>query len=93
MKKTLSLILVVLMVLGLVGCSNTITKTFGGVMTIELEPNTKLENITWKDDDSLWCLTRPMREDEEAETHSYKQHSNFGVIEGEVTIIETKKGE
>ena len=58
-------------------------------MELNLEPNTKLEVITWKED-SLWVLTRPMKEDEEAETYSYKQHSNFGVIEGEVIIKEHK---
>ena len=48
-------------------------------MTIELEPNTKLELITWKDD-SLWYCTRPMRDDEVAETHTYQQQSEFGVL-------------
>ena len=61
-------------------------------MTIELEPNEKLEMITWKEE-SLWYLTRPMREDEEAETHVYKQSSEFGVFEGTVTIVETKESE
>ena len=69
-------------------------KTFcviGGNTTINLEPNQKLELITWKDDDSLWYLTRPMREDEEAEIHTYQQSSEFHIFEGTVTIIETKK--
>lgn len=72
----------------LTGC-HTVTKTFGGSMTIELEPNTKLELITWKED-SLWYCTRPMREEEFPETHTYKQQSEFGVFEGTVTIIETR---
>lgn len=70
------------------GCQGA-TKSLGGSMKIELEPNTKLELITWKDD-SLWYLTRPMREDDIAETHTYRQQSEFGVFEGTVTIIETK---
>ena len=50
----------------------------------------KLEEITWKDA-SLWYLTRPMTEDDIAETHVFKQSSNWGVLEGTVTIVESKK--
>lgn len=93
MKKILSVVLVIAMVVvlcvSLTGCQSA-TKSLGGSMKIELEPNTKLELITWKDD-SLWYLTRPMREDDIAETHTYKQKSEFGVFEGTVTIIETKE--
>lgn len=93
MKKILAVVLAVAMVVilcvSLTGCQAT-TKSFGGSMKIELEPNTKLELITWKDD-SLWYLTRPMWEDDIAETHTYKQQSEFGVFEGTVTIVETKE--
>ena len=93
MKKALSAALAITMVvvlcMSLVGCQRA-TKSFGGSVKIKLEPNTKLELITWKDD-SLWYLTRPMREDDIAETHTYKQQSEFGVFEGTVTIIETKE--
>ena len=74
----------------LTGCQSA-TRNMGGNTTINLEPNQKLELITWKDDDSLWYLTRPMREDEEAEIHTYQQSSEFHIFEGTVTIIETKK--
>lgn len=67
------------------------TKNLGGNMTLELEPNQKLEEITWKDDDSLWYLTRPMRNDEKAETHIFQQSTNFGVFEGTITVIESKE--
>lgn len=68
----------------------TATKNWGGDMTINLGPNQKLEEITWKDD-SLWYLTRPMTEDDIAETHTFQQQTDFGVFEGTVTIIETKE--
>ena len=74
----------------LTGCQGA-TRNMGGNTTINLEPNQKLELITWKDDNSLWYLTRPMREDEEAEIHTYQQSSEFHIFEGTVTIIETKK--
>ena len=89
-KKVLAVLLAVgMMTTLLTGCQGA-TKSFGGSMTINLEPNTKLELITWKDD-SLWYCTRPMREDDIAETHTYQQQSEFGVFEGTVTIIETKE--
>ena len=89
-RKLLSILLVGALCTGLcTGCQGA-TKSFGGSMTIELEPNTKLEMITWKDD-SLWYCTRPMREDEVAETHTYQQSSEWGVFEGTVTIEETKE--
>ena len=89
-KKILAALLAVgMMVTMLTGCQSA-TKSLGGSMTIELEPNTKLELITWKDD-SLWYLTRPMTEDDIAEIHTYQQQSEFGVFEGTITIVETKK--
>ena len=89
-KKILTALLVGgMMTTMLTGCQST-TRSLGGSMTIELEPNTKLELITWKDD-SLWYLTKPMLEDDIAETHTYQQSSECGVFEGTVTIVETKE--
>lgn len=65
-----------------------VARSLGGDMTLELEPGQKLEMITWKED-SLWYLTRPMRDDEEPETHTFQQSSEFGVFEGTVTIVES----
>lgn len=53
------------------------------------KPGVKLEEITWKDDD-LWYLTRPMRDNESAETHTFDQSTDFG-FEGQVIIIEKNK--
>lgn len=70
------------------GCGrNTVTREFGGEQIIELDPGRKLEEITWKDSD-IFLLTRPMREDEEPETHTFQEISNWGVWEGTVTIVE-----
>lgn len=89
-KKFLPVLLAVGMITTVfTGCQGA-AKSFGGSMTIELEPNTKLELITWKDD-SLWYLTRPMTENDIAETHTYQQSSEWGVFEGTVSIVETKE--
>lgn len=64
-------------------------KNLGGSMTITLEPNQKLEEITWKNGD-LWYLTKPMTDDDIAETHTFQESSRYGIFEGTVTIIESK---
>lgn len=91
MKKVIAVICIFLLLFiaasSLNGCHET-TKNFGGTMTIELEPGQKLEEITWKDDTTLWILTRPFREDEKPETHVFYANTEFGVFEGKVVIIE-----
>lgn len=71
------------------GCHYT-TKYFGGEMMIELEPGQKLEEITWKDE-SLWILSRPMRDNETPETHTFYEDAEFGVLEGKITVIEKEE--
>lgn len=69
-KKILGLLVAGFLVTStLTGCQGA-AKSFGGSMTLNLEPNQKLEEITWKDD-SLWYLTRPMTDDDIAETHTF----------------------
>lgn len=88
-KKILSVILIIMLVISLCGCQ-VAARNLGGDITIELEPNQKLEMITWKDSD-LWYLTRPMTANDVAETHVFQESSTFGVVEGTVTIIESKE--
>ena len=100
MGKKLSIAIISIIVVIFIFCAfmmgatgifdQTATRAFGGSMEIRLEPNVKLDEITWKDDASLWYLTRPMDEDEEAVTHTFQQKSEFGVFNGTVTIIESK---
>ena len=72
----------------LTGCQGA-ARSWGGSITLRLEPGVKLEEITWKDD-SLWYLTRPMREDEVPETHTFQESSEWGMFEGTVTVIESE---
>jgi hypothetical protein len=67
---------------------NSRAKTWGGSMTINLEPNQKLVNVTWKDTD-MWILTRPMRAGDIIETYKFGEKSTWGVMEGQITIVET----
>ncbi len=89
MKKIVIAILCLLIMGSMTGCQWA-TKNYGGSTTIYLEANQKLEEITWKDN-ALWYLTRPMTEDDVAETHTFQEQSNMGVFEGTVTIIESKE--
>ena len=73
------------------GCTkNSRVKNWGGSAEYELEPGQKLEEVTWKDD-NLWILTRPMTEDDVAETHIFQESSLWSVMEGKVIIKESKK--
>lgn len=90
MKKTISIGIILIMICFLFSGCQSAVKNLGGSMTLRLPKNTKLEMITWKDD-SLWYLTKPMTEEDVAETHTFQQSSEFGVFEGTVTIIETKE--
>lgn len=91
MKKKLLLIVTtaILTISSFTGCQS-MARNYGGDITLKLEPNRKLENITWKED-SLWYLTRPMNENEQAITYKFEQSSEFGVFEGTVTVIESKE--
>ena len=64
-------------------------KNFGGDYTLKLPENEKLVMITWKDN-SLWYLTKPMTEDDVAETYKFQESADLGIMEGTVTVIETK---
>lgn len=89
----------VLLVLGLslilsipfMSCTeNSMVKSWGGTGTLNLQPNEKLVNVTWKNED-LWVLTRPMTPKDSAITYNFSEKSSFGVIEGTYIIIESKK--
>lgn len=87
-KKMLSAVGIALTCMALMtGCQQTMAKSFGGNMTLTLDPGQKLELITWKGN-SLWYLTRPMQKGETAETHTFQESSSTGMFEGTVTIIE-----
>ena len=57
-------------------------------MTVDLEKNQKLVNVTWKDGDSLWYLTRTARSGETPETYTFKEKSSLGILDGQVILIE-----
>jgi hypothetical protein len=88
--KKLILLISILTLISFTSCTkNQRARQWGGKMTIELAPDTKLVNATWKESD-LWVLTRDMKLLETPETYKFIEKSAFGLLEGEITFIETK---
>ena len=87
MKK---LILSFAVLLALASCTeNARAKKWGGKMTIKVPKGNKVTNITWKQGD-LWYSYRPFSEGEEPCVQTFVEESNWGVMEGKVTFIESK---
>lgn len=81
MKRKITILLTSLVLaVGVTACGrNTAISDWGKSKTITLNPGEKLENISWQSSkESLWIQTRPMREDESAETHYFRQSTNYG---------------
>lgn len=88
MRKVIIAIMIISALLS-VGCGQYTARKLGGTSTQTLNTNEKLVNVTWKND-SLWIVTRPMRQGEIAETYEFKESSVFAVFEGTVIIKEVK---
>ena len=70
-----------------VSCTeNHMAKKFGGKTTVELEPGVRLVNVTWKEPAELWVLTK--KDTTKPTTYSFKEHSSWGLVNGEVIIVE-----
>ena len=86
MKKVL---LGLLVITTITSCTqNNNARLWGGEETIHLETGERLINVTWKGkyDSDLWILTK--QDTTKPTTYSFKEKSNFGVMDGEVIIIE-----
>jgi hypothetical protein len=84
MKKLIALTLVVVT---LFSCTaNERARNYGGTEHITLDKGERLVNVTWKQDDNLWVLTK--QDSTKPSTYSFKEKSSFGVLEGEVIITE-----
>ena len=86
MKKIL---FVFTLVLCLCSCEQSIIRSFGGTMKIELESGEKLIEATWKGDD-IWYLVEPMDSDYTPKQKTLKESSRAGIIEGKVIFIEKR---
>lgn len=64
---------------------NERARNFGGTETIILDSNVRLINLTWKEN-NLWILTK--KDTIKPSIYYFKEKSNFGFQEGQITIIE-----
>lgn len=87
--KTIRVMLLLFVLVSITGCEQTVSRNFGGNMTITLNPGEKLIEATWKED-NLWCLTEPMDSDYIPKTKVFKESALFGVLNGTVTFIESR---
>lgn len=62
-------------------------RSFGGDLTITLDPGQRLQNVTWKTEESLWILTYEDPTKPPAK-YTYREKSKFGIVEGAVYIVE-----
>jgi hypothetical protein len=77
-------------VIGFTSCTQQErAKSFGGKITINLPAGQELVNATWKNSD-LWYLTKQSDSTFNPAVYTFKESSNFGMMEGEVTFIESK---
>ena len=81
--------LCVLFVFVAVGCTqNSRARSWGGTAKQNLPAGQKLVTVTWKAAD-MWILTRPMRAEEIAETYTFNESSEYGMVQGTVVIVES----
>ena len=89
-KIGIATIVIIMIIVIAESCSaQSMTRNWGGEMETTLEPNKKLVEVTWKND-SLWYLTKDMKDGDEAETYEFSQSSSLGIFEGTVIIHEVK---
>lgn len=80
----------VILLLALISCTeNQRSRAFGGTMEVRAPCDQSVFDVTWKGE-NLWYATQQAREGWVPETKSFKEHSSYGVIQGEVVIIESR---
>lgn len=82
--------MIICLTLSLCSCEQQITRQYGGTTTINLEKGEKLIEVTWKDAGALWYLVEPMDNDYTPKVKTFKESSQFGMLEGKVVFIENK---
>lgn len=76
--------------LALLACTdNQRAKVIGGTMEVKLPCDQVVFDVTWKGE-NLWYATQPPRLDWRPETKRFVEYSSYGLIEGEVILIESR---
>ena len=74
----------------LLACTeNQRSKAFGGSMNVKVPCDQVVFDVTWKDD-NLWYATQPAGPGWRPENKRFVEYSSFGMIEGEVVLLESR---
>ena len=74
----------------LLACTdNQRSKAFGGIMEIKVPCDQEVFDVTWKGE-NLWYATQPARSDWHPKAKRFVEYSSYGLIEGEVVLLESK---
>ena len=90
MKTIKTIIALVALLMVATSCTDQhMARRYGGKMKIELPKGEKLMMATWKEA-NLFYLTEPMDSGYVPKEKVFKESSNFGVWESEITFIERR---
>lgn len=88
--KTIRTIIVLAALMMMTSCTEQQkVRSYGGKMEIKLPKGEKLMMVTWKRLD-LFYLTEPMDSGYVPKKKVFRENSNFGVWESEITFIERR---
>ena len=77
-------------ILSLLACTdNQRSKAFGGTMEIKVPCDQVVFDVTWKGED-LWYATQPAAQDWRPSTKIFREYSSYGMIEGQVNLVESR---
>lgn len=86
--KLIGITILAAILLAFSGCTENISaKSFGGKVRIEAPAGQTVVNMTWKEGD-LWIQYKDRPKDQAPAVTTFKEHSNFGLLSGEVIVIE-----
>lgn len=78
--------------LALLACTdNQRAKVIGGTMEVKIPCDQVVFDVTWKGE-NLWYATQPAVPGWTPTTKNFIEYSSYGLIEGEVRLIESRCG-
>ncbi len=76
--------------IALLACTdNQRSRAFGGTMEIKVPCDQSVFDVTWKGE-NLWYAVQPGRENWVPERKHFKEYSSYGMVEGEVILVESR---
>lgn len=89
-SRALFVVLLTFLGFAMTACTqNQRAREFGGEMIVKVPCDQVVFDVTWKGED-LWYATQPARADWRPERKTFAEASSFGLIEGQVTLVESR---